>query len=86
MIGKEEAHIEGGKLIPDAEDARQLLADLGFEPVHVQCDVFEAEPKPDVPEEEKPTPTQQARRANVKKGQAAWHRHPPGTSRAPESI
>ena len=75
LIGKEDAHVKGGKLIPDSEDTRQLLADLGSEPVHVQGDVFKAEPRPDVPEEEKPTPAQQrARRANVKKGQAARHR------------
>ena len=48
LIGKEDAHVESGKLIPDTEDARQLLADLGSEPVHVQGDVFEAEPnRPD---------------------------------------
>ena len=75
LIGKEDAHVEGGKLIPDTKDARQLLADLGSEPVHVQGDVFEAEPRPDVPEEEKPTAAQQrARRANIKKAQAARHR------------
>ena len=75
LIGKEDAHVEGGKLIPDTEDARQLLADLGSEPVHVQGDVFEAEPRPDVPEEEKRTQAKQrARRANVKEAQAARHR------------
>jgi hypothetical protein len=75
LIGKEDAHVEGGKLIPDTADARQLLADLGSEPVHVRGDVFQAKPRPNVPEKEKPTRAQQqARRANIKKAQAARHR------------
>jgi hypothetical protein len=37
-----------------------------------QGDVFEANPRPNIPEREKPTPAQRrARRTNIKKAQAA---------------
>jgi len=53
------------------------LADLGSEPHHVVGDVFEAKPRRNVPELEKPTPAQRrTRAANIKKAQAA--RHAPG--------
>lgn len=45
LIGKEQAHIEKGKLIPDTEDARAVLEALGSEPVHVGGDRFEAKPR-----------------------------------------
>jgi len=72
LISKEDAHVEAGKLVPDTAEAKDVLAKLGSEPVHVRGDVFEARPRPNVPEREKPTPAQQrARRANIKKAQAA---------------
>jgi hypothetical protein len=76
LISKEDAHVEGGKLVPDTEEVRDVLAKLGSEPMHVEGDVFEAKPRRNVPEREKPTPAQQrARRANIKKAQAARHAH-----------
>jgi hypothetical protein len=72
LINKEDAHVEDGKLIPDTEEVQKVLAKLGSEPVHVKGDMFKAKPRPDVPESEKPTPAQRrARRANIKKAQAA---------------
>jgi hypothetical protein len=74
LISKEDAHVEGGRLVPDTEEAKQVLADLGSEPRHVNGDVFEAKPRPNVPEKEKPTPAQRrARSENIKKAQAARH-------------
>jgi hypothetical protein len=76
LISKQDAHVEGGRLVPDTEEVREVLSRLGSEPAQVKGDVFEAEPRPDVPEREKPTPAQQrARRANIKKAQAARHAH-----------
>jgi hypothetical protein len=76
LISKEDAHVENGKLIPDTADARDVLEKLGSTPRHVKGDIFEAKPRPNVPEREKPTPAQQrARRANIKKAQAARHAH-----------
>src|SRR5438445_459703 len=74
LISKHDAHVEGGKLVPDTEEAKEVLAELGSQPRHVEGDVFEAKPRPNVPEREKPTPAQRrARSANIKKAQAARH-------------
>ena len=72
LISKEDAHIENNKLIPDTEDAKEVLAELGSEPVYVKGDIFEAKPRPNISEKEKPTPAQRrAQRENIKKAQAA---------------
>jgi len=72
LISKGDAHVEAGRLIPDSEQARQLIEELASEPVQVKGDVFDAKPRRNVPEREKPTPAQQrARRTNIKKAQAA---------------
>jgi hypothetical protein len=74
LIGKEDAHVEDGKLVPDTQGARDVLAELGSEPRQVKGDVFEAEPRPNVPEQAKPTPAQRrAQSTNIKKAQAARH-------------
>ena len=74
LISKQDAHVEDGRLVPDTEEVREVLSKLGSEPRHVKGDVFEAEPRPDIPEREKPTPAQRrARSANIKKAQAARH-------------
>jgi len=72
LINKEDAHMEGGKLIPDTKDAKNLLKKLGSKPVHLSGDRFKAKDRPNVPERAKPTPAQmRARRENIKKAQAA---------------
>ena len=52
LISKGDAHVEGGKLVPDTAEVREVLAKLGSEPVHVKGDVFEAKPRRNVPERE----------------------------------
>src|SRR5262245_20420440 len=42
LISKEDAHVEGGKLVPDTAEARDVIAQLGSRPVHVKGDVFKA--------------------------------------------
>jgi len=72
LVSKEDAHLEGDKLVPDTEDARDLLAKLGSEPTHVKGDIFKAKDRRNVPEREKPTTAQQrAGTENIKKAQAA---------------
>lgn len=72
LISKEDAHVEDGELVADTNEAREVLANLSSEPVHVKGDVFKTRPRRNAPEREKPTPAQQqARRANIKKAQAA---------------
>ena len=71
LISKEDAHIDHDELIPDSDEARKILAELGSQPVHITGDIFEARPRPNVPEREKPTPAQtRARSENIKKAQA----------------
>ena len=75
LIGKNEAHIENDRLVPDTKDAQEVLKALGSEPKHVRGDRFTAKPRPNVPEEEKPTAAQKrAQRENIKKAQAARRR------------
>jgi hypothetical protein len=72
LISKEHAHVENGKLVPDTEDAREALERLGSKPVHISGDRFKAKPRPNVPEQDKPTPAQRrAQKSNIKKAQAA---------------
>jgi hypothetical protein len=81
LISKEDAHVEGEKLIPDTDEALELLAKLGSEPMHVKGDVFEARPTQNIPEWEKPTLAQKrARRANIKKAPATRLRDSGGRS------
>ncbi len=72
LIGKAHAHVEHGRLIPDTEDAREVLDALASKPKHVGGDRFKAGPRANVPESEKPTPAQRrAQQSNIKKAQAA---------------
>lgn len=72
LVGKEHAHREGRRLVPDSTDARRLLKTLGSAPVHVRGDRFEAKDRRNVPEKAKPTAAQKrARRSSIKKAQAA---------------
>jgi hypothetical protein len=72
LIGKEDAHLRGDKLVPDTEDAKEVIEQLGSQPVHLSGDRFKAKPRPNIPESAKPTPAQQrAQRQNIKKAQAA---------------
>jgi hypothetical protein len=76
LIGKDDAHVENGRLIPDTAEARGVLEALGSEPMFVKGDMFKAKPRPNVPEHEKPTLAQRrTRAANIKKAQAARHAH-----------
>jgi hypothetical protein len=79
LISKEDAHVEGEKLIPDTSAAKKALATLGSKPVHVKGDLFEAKPRRNIPESEKPTLAQRrARRRNIQKAQAARHKRTMG--------
>ncbi len=72
LVSKEDAHLKGRHLEPDTADVRDLLKQLGSEPMLVQGDRFRARPRLNVPESAKPTPAQRrAQQANIKKAQAA---------------
>lgn len=44
LIGKDLAHVAQGRLVPDSDYVRELLQQLGNEPVHVKGDIFRARP------------------------------------------
>jgi hypothetical protein len=72
LIGKEDAHLQDNKLVPDTKDAEEVIEQLGSKPVHLIGDRFKARPHRNIPEADKPTAAQtQARRKNIKKAQAA---------------
>ena len=72
LIGKEDAHVEDGKLVGDTKDAKDLIRKLRSRPVQIRGDRFEAKPRRNVPERSKPTAAQtRARRQNIKKAQSA---------------
>jgi hypothetical protein len=45
LIGKEDAHVEDGKLVGDTRDAKDLLKKLRSKPVQIRGDRFEAKPR-----------------------------------------
>ena len=72
LISKEDAHVEDGKLVGDTRGVKDLIKNLGSQPVHVLGDRFKAKDRRNVPEKSKPTAAQtRARRQNIKKAQAA---------------
>jgi hypothetical protein len=75
LIGKDDAHVQDGRLVPDTKAAEQVIGQLAAKPVRMIGDRFKARPRPNVPESAKPTPAQKrARRQNVRKAQAARQR------------
>src|SRR5512134_902133 len=42
LIGKEDAHVEDGKLVGDTRDAKELIKKLRSRPVQIRGDRFEA--------------------------------------------
>jgi hypothetical protein len=72
LIQKTHAHLEADRIVPDTAEARNLLSSLGSAPRHLEGDRFSAEPRPDVPESEKPTAAmRRAQLQNIKRAQAA---------------
>ncbi len=72
LISKDEAHVEGDRLVPDTKEAHDVLKALGSKPTRVSGDRFKAAPRKNAPEKNKPTPAQRrARMENIKKAQAA---------------
>jgi len=72
LIGKEDAHVDGDRLVGDTKDAKDLIKKLGSKPVHKKGDIFEAQPRKNLAERAKPTTAQKkARSQNIKKAQSA---------------
>ena len=50
LIAKEEAHVQDAKLVPDTKAAKEVIEQLGSQPVHWIGDRFRAKPEPNAPE------------------------------------
>jgi hypothetical protein len=80
LVEKTHAHVEDGHLVADSVEAEKLFASLGSPPRHVEGDRFQAAPRRDIPESEKPTPAmRRAQLANIRKAQAAVRTRRKGT-------
>ena len=76
LIGKEDAHVDRGRLVADSAAAKKLIDQFSSRPTHTQGDRFRAVDRPNIPERSKPTAAQKrARSINIRKAQAA-HRKP----------
>ena len=64
LIGKEDAHLSGDHLVPDSKDAKDLIEQLGMQPMHISVDRFKAEAK--VTPDDSPSKVKRARSAKSK--------------------
>ena len=72
LIGKEDARVQDEKLVPETRAAKDVINQLGSQPIHLVGDRFKARPQPNAPESTDPTSVQRrARRENIKKAPAA---------------
>lgn len=72
LINKKDAHREGDELVADDKKVEKILDRLRGKITHVKGDVYEAKPRYNVPEKDKPTRAQRrAREKNIKKAQEA---------------
>ena len=70
LVSKDDAHVEGGKLVGDTQEAKDLIRRLRSRPTQIRGDRFQAKPRRNVPERSKPTTAQtRARKQNIKKAQ-----------------
>jgi hypothetical protein len=75
LISKDIAKKVGNTLESINKDVKEVLKELGSKPKHLKGDIFEAKPRPNIPEKDKPTKAQQnAWKENIKKAQKArWN-------------
>jgi len=57
MIDKNEAHVQDNKLVADTPAAKEVIEQLGSEPVRMLGDLFKARPRPNFQGNVKSTPT-----------------------------
>ncbi len=76
LVDKKEAHVEKGFLVGNNDDVRSVLKKLRRKPKHLKGDIFEAGPRVNVPEKDKPTAAmKRAQSKNIKKAQVArWRK------------
>lgn len=72
LIHKDDAYVEDAKLKSDKPKTKKVLKRLRGPIKKYRGDIFQAKPRKNVPEKDKPTPKQKtARKKNIKKAQKA---------------
>lgn len=72
LIAKGDVEVKNGIIVGKTKDVRDILSKLQSKPKLIKGDIFEAKPRRNVPEGEKPTPAmKRAQTKNIKKAQAA---------------
>jgi hypothetical protein len=70
LISKDRAKKVNKTLEAKDKDVQEVLDQLGSKPKHIKGDIFEAKPRPNIAEKDKPTKAQRkARKENIKKAQ-----------------
>jgi hypothetical protein len=68
LISKEDAHVLDERLIPDTKGAKDVIKQIGTQPIHLRGDRFKAKQPSNGSKRSQPTAAQQkARRENIKK-------------------
>lgn len=60
LIGKEDAHLSGGKLVADTKGAKDVIKQLGVQPVHLRGDRFKAKSVSSDSKRAKPAPAKKS--------------------------
>jgi len=77
MIDKNDAHVQDNKLVADTPAAKEVIEQLGSEPVRMLGDLFKARPSPNVHEKIKSAPARSpAGSENGKKAPAPRRKNP----------
>ncbi|MBC7878850.1 MAG: hypothetical protein H7Y59_16890 [Anaerolineales bacterium] len=63
LIGKEDAHLSSGKLVADTKDAKDLIKQLGIQPIHLSGDRFKAKVTSADSKSAKPAPAKKTKKA-----------------------
>ena len=76
LIDKNDAHVQDNRLVPDTLAAKNVMEQLGSEPVRKLGDLFKARPRPSFREQPESDRTRtRARRAHGKKTQTGRRQH-----------
>jgi hypothetical protein len=87
MIDKNDAHVQDNKLVADTPAAKEVIEQLGSEPVRMLGDLFKARPRPNFHEDVKSASARtRARSQNVKAARTTRRKGQKGIRKAYASV
>ena len=87
LIDKNDAHVQDNKLVADTPAAKEVIEQLGSEPVRMLGDLFKARPRPNFHETVKSAPARApARTENVKTARTTRRKGQKGVRKAYASV